>query len=113
MEKSICHLKGNIWILGFDTESDYRRHLYGRRGISNKIEVLLQGKTTDIPENIACLYVKHTFLKFIFKRYENYNEQDWIVKNQIKNQPYKTAKESILSSCSKPYCVIFKTGNIL
>jgi len=97
--------------MGFDSEQEYRRFLYGRKGIAYRIELLLQGKTSDITEQMAERFVESAYYKFIFKRYTNY-DQSWIVKEPPVKR-CKTAKESLLSACNKPYCVIYKPGNRL
>jgi hypothetical protein len=94
-------LKTNIFIKGFDTEEAFRNKLYGTKGIRRSIELIYQGKTDEIPEELAkeiCYKRPHvnTYLK--------YNGSGH----------FFTAKESIQSAVTEttghvyPFIIIYK-----
>lgn len=94
-------LKPNIFIEGFDSESEFRRRMYGRKGISFSVDLIYQGKTSDVPEEIAEKYTG----KHLDSFWKDYSEP-------IHNIDYlwvETAKESIESACKQEWCVIYKT----
>ena len=111
----MVNLKGDIWIEGFDAECLLGSFEYGL--FSLMIKKIYAGRTEDIPEEFSRNIVRDIVLSTgVF--YINYrkmaalkdhieNRRVW--HNQIVWEPMcKTAKESILTACNKPYCIIFK-----
>ncbi|MCK9575566.1 MAG: hypothetical protein M0R51_06375 [Clostridia bacterium] len=93
------YVKKDIFIEGFDNEWQYRQKLYGKTGISNSVELLYQGKTSEISEELA---IKIAEKGELCEFYWDYNLDDY-----SKNI---TAKESIQSACDKEYCIIYKNN---
>lgn len=82
-------------IKGFDNDLSLNEW-YKSLGLERtNITVLYQGKTSEIPEEIAEVCVIHRNF-YEFKDYSNVL------------MAYKTAKESIQSACNQTYCIIYK-----
>lgn len=102
-------LKDGIWIEGFNSEHEFRRLLYGRRGISFSIDLIYQGKTSEIPEDVAKKCVKTAPL--IFDGYDLVDNCG----NNVVFKNYETGGfgkrsgiRSIQSACKEPYCIVYK-----
>lgn len=96
-------LKPEIFIEGFDKEWEYRQRLYGNKGISNSIELLYQGRTNKIHEELAsqCCKYQNSYEGKPF--YKEYGGITWAT------YPHEKAKESIQSACQNEFCIIYKT----
>jgi hypothetical protein len=75
---------------------------------NDKRTLVYWGKTSKIPEDIAkeCVVIielnNHSF-------YQEYNLSEKAIKHpSITARIVPTAKESILSACPNPYCIIYK-----
>ena len=93
-------LKPNIFIEGFDSESEFRRRMYGRKGMSFSVDLIYQGKTSDVPEEIARNSTQRSEFDENIIQYYDYEKDYW---------PCRTAKESIQSACKQKWCIIYKT----
>lgn len=89
------NLKDNIWIEGFVKKIDLslRSDIY----FEDTHDVIYQGKTSEIPEEIARECVKNFGITLFYYDYRD-----------LMYQKFETAKESIQSACDKPYCIIYK-----
>lgn len=96
-------LKNKIFIEGFDTQWQYRKRLYGNTGISNSVELIYQGKTSEMPEELASQCCKYHTIYEGSVHYKEYGNITWAT------YPYIEAKESIQSACNKEFCIIYKT----
>jgi hypothetical protein len=104
---SKVNLKNNIWIEGFDTSDECFTPV--AQFHPNKLDnVLYEGKTSEIPEDISDNCVK-SINGYGFRNYimPDYNGGSSPFEIYI---PYscKTTKESIQSACDKEFCVIYK-----
>ena len=90
------NLKGDIWIEGFDVEFDLK---YNR-----KRRIIYTGITSEISEDIATQCCKYSC---------NWDGDVYFMDYGLNHEThnFKTAKESILSACDKPYCIIYKAIN--
>lgn len=96
---SKVNLKSNIWIEGFDTSDEC--FLPVAKFYPDKLDnVLYEGKTSEIPEELAkeCVYGK----VYTFSGVKDY--PDFVDSSNRFNQ----AKKSIQSACKEEYCVIYK-----
>lgn len=103
---SRIELKPGIFIEGFDEEYQYRQRLYGNKGISNSTELLYQGKTNEISEELAKECAELLTPKHPISLWRNYKYD----KPQPASFTKCTAKESIQSACDKEYCIIYKVN---
>ena len=94
-------LKEGIFIEG----SSNVEYFYGLEAWVNHYGsgVIYQGKTSEIPEELAsqCCKYQNSYEGEPF--YKKYGDVIWTI------YPYKTAKESIQSACQNEYCIIYKT----
>ena len=104
---SKVNLKENIWIEGFDSvESQYIRSTDICIDLGN-FSILYEGKTSEIPEDVAkeCVEIKGMYpTKTLYKDYIDYT------KGQHTNsyKPLYFAIESIQSACPEEFCIIYK-----
>lgn len=92
------NLKNDIWIRGFDSESEFRQYLYGSSGKSYSIEELIyQGKVVDIPDPVLKRVTEK--MSIFTSQYRDYNgtHSDYVA----------TPLESIQTATDKEYCIIF------
>ena len=99
-------LRPGIFIEGFDDVALWNRKLCYLGQVSEKdVELLYQGKTSEIPEELAKECVELLAETSYGNFYRNYQYN--------KPQPVSftkcTAKESIQSACNQEYCIIYKT----
>lgn len=88
------NLKDNIWIEGFD---NFRECVFAQDAYFDRL--VYSGKTSEIPEETA----KECVDCFKQKWYLDYGADiDYLFE-------LETSKQSILSACDKPYCIIYKT----
>jgi len=97
------NLKDNIWIEGFDDRYECACMAY------NGFPLLYEGKTSEIPEELA--------KECVSKMISNNPPLDQEIKFRGKYYNYssisnycKTATESIQSACNKEFCIIYKTN---
>lgn len=96
-------IKTNVFIKGFDTEEAFRSMLYGTKSI----ELIYQGNTDGIPEELAIECVD----------WNEFDEGEKLYYNYSGNVFKYTAKESIQSAVTKttgyvyPFIVIYKNKN--
>ena len=91
------NLKDNIWIEGFDTESDLKYH--------HRRRTIYAGRTSEIPEKLIEECAELLSPNHPISLWRNYKYD----KPQPVSIARATAKQSIQSACDKPYCVIYKT----
>lgn len=103
------NLKDNIWIEGFNNQGDLGHQCFSFAAYHLNENILYSGKTSDIPEELAkeCVKWEHIVLSATAiktgsgQTYKDYSgEKRWYI---------YSAKESIQSACSQPYCIIYKT----
>ena len=101
-------LKDNIFIEGFVTQtgvdlellSDNKKFL--RDDILDEFNpnLIYEGKTSEIPEDIAKECVLNWRTNELYNNYK--------ISSQYEEYMFKTAKESIQSACNQTYCIIYK-----
>ena len=113
------NLKSNIWIEGFYpdiTENGFDakdklmgfliKNFFDKDNLDKLDDVLYEGKTLDIPEDVASMFCDWTFWdekdQKERRRYYNYGERS------VVSYPFLSAKESIESACNAEYCVVYK-----
>lgn len=99
--KEETKLKDATYIEGFDTEWEYRQYLYGVGGVNRQLDIIYQGKTSEISEDLAKTCVK----------FSGSSVKDYALSREPHPQVYDnkfTGKESIQTACSQDYCIIFK-----
>ena len=91
-------------IEGFNTLKEVVREQIGRDKTKEFRETLYEGKTSEIPEEIAkeCVELTSTGL------YKSYMWNDDKVEEHGIQPLSNTAKESIQSACNQTYCIIYK-----
>ena len=104
-------LKDSIWIEGFVTQtgvdlellSDNKSFLRDCIFDEFNSNLLYEGKTSEIPEELAsqCCKYQNSYEGEPF--YTEYGDITW------GTYPYETAKESIQSACQSEFCIIYKT----
>ena len=111
----MINLKDNIWIEGFGNNQVAFEAFEKMTELANG--TIYAGETYNLPEELAMECTRDIILSTgVF--YINYRkmaalkdhiENRSVWHNQIVWEPMcKTAKESILTACDKPYCIIFK-----
>lgn len=103
---SKIELKEGIFIEGFNNWLDSADEFLNKH-IKRNCDLIYQGKTSDIPEEIANkIFTFHSSFNIpgrVDKFYKNFNFRNDGIGYVC------SAKESIQSACSEEYCIIYKT----
>lgn len=95
-------LKPNIFIEGFN-EKDLQV-LCGMEVEDSGHVLLYEGKTSEIPEELAKEYVEYYIQRC---KHKNYNPDKLL--EGIKLNGFNYATQSIQSACQQEFCIIYKT----
>lgn len=101
----MINLKDNIFIEEFDDEfSMWKFWNANKFKLFDIVGELYLGKTSEIPEDIARISTNSYYLGSNF--YGDFENCEF--SNEINKLLFFTAKESIYSICTKPFCIIYK-----